>query len=200
MEQTFFALDIDKAIQDVFQYGHQLLENPIGSVTEKTSQELLGEYITNHRFTLSSFNWIYNLGINKIYEEEFERSGFKRDVWSWYAGLNIILNYWLERMECWVIVNKQYQIIDTVNLLMAFDKNLTGHTEVGKDISMLISAIQSGHVENFFSKTISALEKAYQEDIQYCPFIQDKNINNEGVKLPITFVIDPFYLTITFIH
>ena len=182
MEQTFFALDIDKAIQDVFRYGHQLLENPIGSVTEKTSQELLG------------------LGINKIYEEEFERSGFKRVIWSWYAGLNIILNYWLERMGCWVIVNKQYQIIDTVNLLLAFDKNLTGHTEVGKDISMLISAIQSGHLENFFYKTISALEKAYQEDIQYCTFIQDKNINNDGVKLPITFVIDPFYLTITFIH
>ena len=27
MNQTFFALDIDKAIQDVYQYGHQLLEN-----------------------------------------------------------------------------------------------------------------------------------------------------------------------------
>lgn len=200
MNETFFALDIDKIIQDVFQYGHQLIENPIGSVTEKTSQEILGEYIVSHRFTLSSFNWIYNLGINKIYEEEFERSGFKRDAWSWYAGLNIILTYWLERIGCWVIVNKQYQIIDTVSLLLNFDKNLTGYTDVGKDISMLVSAIKSGHVENFFSKTISALEKAYQEDIQYCRFIQDKNIGNEGVKLPITFVIDPFYLTITFIH
>ena len=65
---------------------------------------------------------------------------------------------------------------------------------------MLVSAIKSGHVENFFSKTLGALNKAYQEDIELCRFIEDRNQNDIGVKLPMSFVIDPFYLTITFIH
>lgn len=200
MQQTFFIPDIEKAIKDVFMYGHHLVENPVGSSMDKTVQEALGEYIVNHKFTLSSFNWLVNLGIDKIYAEEFNRGGFMKDTWSWYAGINIIVNYWLERLGCFVINNKQYQIMDAVNLLIQFDKNLKQDYSTGKEIEMLISAIKSGHVENFFSKTLNALNKAYQEDIDLCRFIENRNQNDIGVKLPISFVIDPFYLTITFIH
>lgn len=200
MQKIFYVPDIEKEIKDVFMYGHQLIENPVGTSMDKTVQEALGEYIINHKFTLSSFNWLVNLGIDKIYSEEFHRGGFTKDTRSWYIGINIIVNYWLERLGCFVISNKQYHTPDSINLLVQYGRNLKQDTSTGKEIEMLISAIKSGHVENFFSKTLSALNKAYQNDIELCRFIEERNQNDIGIKLPVSFVIDPIYLTITFIH
>ena len=38
MQQTFFIPDIEKAIKDVFMYGHRLVENPVGYSMDKTVQ------------------------------------------------------------------------------------------------------------------------------------------------------------------
>ena len=190
MNNDFFRPNVREAIESIFDYSRMLEES---NVDEKLIDKIL-----NKDYYLYSVNWIYNLGIDKIYNDEFSATRFKNDVWSWYAGMVMIITRWLEIKGNWVIPNRKYQIMDTTYFLRQFNKTLVEESPM----ETTIFDIGLNELVNFFPNTFSALNNALLKEVNELDRLSNLENGNKDIdndKMPISFILDPFYLVLTFV-
>lgn len=189
-KKEFKSMSVENLLSDIFRYADNLRE--YNKQIEDTYEDML-----KRKWTLSSVNWIHNNDIVAIYNKEFKQAGFSNRLWDWYYGFVILLTHWLETtMGMWVVKNNIYQILDTISLMReAYNVKET----INQDKPNLTDCSLDTIIVSF-PNTLEAINRSYlnEENKPFAKF--PRNINQEGNKIPMSFIIDPIFLTITFIH
>lgn len=168
-------------------------------------QTMVAKLIEERNYKLTSVNWLTNFNIVDNFNKEFYKNFNETEIWSWYFVLCSVVIYWLEKRHgCWVYSNHLFSTIDMYSLWKQFGmievKNDTNKNEVVHSLSEIEELYLNKQLDFLFNKTFESLEKAYQMEQDRVSFIDSKNRNEQEIKIPMSVVIDPFFLVLTFIH
>lgn len=157
--------------------------------------------IKDHQYKLTSVNWFTNLGINHVYHEELLKLDIYLSRWNYLKVLEMIIGYWLTKYrQMWVFNNLgRYPL--NANKLMDEIKHYQ-EDEINRTVTLggLEELALTNILEEVFPETIKALNAAYEMSDTSTYFLDERNIDKNGLVIPITFVIDPIYLSIIFAH
>lgn len=216
-KEGFDLPDCRSAIKAIFDYGVSLLSQADVHLMDiedygmnkkqaeerqvlNSQMEYLGERILNHDYILTSVNWLHNLTVDKTFTEEYKSLRLEQDTWSWYATLNMLIAAWLKRKGIWVFDQRIYSTIDVISYWKQFYS--VHHPSDGGEYESLDKVFEAAKQEKLgtlFPNTIKHLDEVHDLDPMTSDFIKTSN-KHDGVRIPVSFVIDPLFLTITFIH
>lgn len=149
--------------------------------------------IKDHQYKLTSVNWFTNLGINHIYHEELLKLDIHLSRWNYLKVLEMIIGYWLTKYrQMWVFNNLGRYPLNADKLMDEISREVT--------LGGLEELALTNTLEEVFPETIKALNGAYEMSDTSTYFLDERNIDKNGLVIPITFVIDPIYLSIIFAH
>ena len=160
--------------------------------------------IKNHQYKLTSVNWFTNLGINHVYHEELLKLNIYLSRWNYLKVLEMIVGYWLTKYrQMWVFNNlgryplNANKLMDEIKHYQEDEKD-----EISYKVTLggLEELALTNTLEEVFPETIKALNDAYEMSDTSTYFLDERNIDKNGLVIPITFVIDPIYLSIIFAH
>lgn len=160
--------------------------------------------IKDHQYKLTSVNWFTNLGINHVYHEELLKLDIYLSRWNYLKVLEMIVGYWLTKYrQMWVFNNlcryplNANKLIDEIKHYQEDEKD-----EISYKVTLggLEELALTNTLEEVFPETIKALNDAYEMSDTSTYFLDERNIDKNGLVIPITFVIDPIYLSIIFAH
>lgn len=160
--------------------------------------------IKDHQYKLTSVNWFTNLGINHVYHEELLKLDIYLSRWNYLKVLEMIVGYWLTKYrQMWVFNNlgryplNANKLMDEIKHYQEDEKD-----EISYKVTLggLEELALTNTLEEVFPETIKALNAAYEMSDTSTYFLDERNIDKNGLVIPITFVIDPIYLSIIFAH
>lgn len=160
--------------------------------------------IKDHQYKLTSVNWFTNLGINHVYHEELLKLDIYLSRWNYLKVLEMIVGYWLTKYrQMWVFNNlgryplNANKLMDEIKHYQEDEKD-----EISYKVTLggLEELALTNTLEEVFPETIKALNVAYEMSDTSTYFLDERNIDKNGLVIPITFVIDPIYLSIIFAH
>lgn len=160
--------------------------------------------IKDHQYKLTSVNWFTNLGINHVYHEELLKLDIYLSRWNYLKVLEMIVGYWLTKYrQMWVFNNlgryplNANKLMDEIKHYQEDEKD-----EISYKVTLggLEELALTNTLEEVFPETIKALNDAYEMSDTSTYFLDERNIDKNGLVIPITFVIDPIYLSIIFAH
>lgn len=157
--------------------------------------------IKDHQYKLTSVNWFTNLGINHIYHEELLKLDIHLSRWNYLKVLEMIIGYWLTKYrQMWVFNNLGRYPLNANNLMDEIKK--CQEDEISREVTLgsLEELALTNTLEEVFPETIKALNDAYEMSDTSTYFLDERNIDKNGLVIPVTFVIDPIYLSIIFAH
>ena len=157
--------------------------------------------IKDHQYKLTSVNWFTNFGINHIYHKELLKLDIHLSRWNYLKVLEMIIGYWLTKYrQMWVFNNLGRYSLNANNLMDEI-KQYQGD-EINREVTLagLEELALTNTLEEVFPETIKALNDAYEMSDTSTYFLDERNIDKNGLVIPITFVIDPIYLSIIFAH
>ena len=207
---VMFTSGPESVIEDIMKLAETYTESSSFLVNE--SEKLNNQYqlmvvklIEERNYKLTSVNWLTNFNITDTFNKEFYKNFNETEVWSWYFVLCSVVIYWLEKRHgCWVYSNHLFNTIDMYSLWKQFGmievKNDTDKNEVVHSLDDIQELCLNNQLDFLFSETLQSLEKAYQIELDRVSFIHSKNRNEQDIKIPMSVVIDPFFLVLTFIH
>lgn len=203
-------------VKRIMQYATVLLDYPEGfeedlvkaglntEPKEARKNEVIAAIASNikdHQYKLTSVNWFTNLGINHIYHKELLKLDIHLSRWNYLKVLEMIVGYWLTKYrQMWVFNNLgRYPL--NANKLMDEIKHYQ-EDEISREVTLggLEELALTNTLEEVFPETIKALNAAYEMSDTSTYFLDERNIDKNGLVIPITFVIDPIYLSIIFAH
>lgn len=204
-------------VKRIMQYATVLLDYPDGfeedlqkagfqgDPSKERKDKIISAVVSNikdHQYKLTSVNWFTNLGINHIYHEELLKLDIHLSRWNYLKVLQMIIGYWLTKYrQMWVFNNLgKYAIY--ANKLMNEIKKCNDDDEINREVTLggLEELALTNTLEEVFPETIKALNDAYEMSDSSTYFLDERNIDKNGLVIPITFVIDPIYLSIIFAH
>lgn len=165
---------------------------------------VIASNIKDHQYKLTSVNWFTNLGINHVYHEELLKLGIYLSRWNYLKVLEMIVGYWLTKYrQMWVFNNlgryplNANKLMDEIKHYQEDEKD-----EISYKVTLggLEELALTNTLEEVFPETIKALNDAYEMSDTSTYFLDERNIDKNGLVIPITFVIDPIYLSIIFAH
>lgn len=206
-------------VKRIMQYATVLLDYPEGfeedlkkaglntEPKEARKNEVIAAIASNikdHQYKLTSVNWFTNLGINHVYHEELLKLDIYLSRWNYLKVLEMIIGYWLTKYrQMWVFNNLGRYPLNANNLM----DEIKHYQEDEKDeisykvtLGGLEELALTNTLEEVFPETIKALNAAYEMSDTSTYFLDERNIDKNGLVIPITFVIDPIYLSIIFAH
>ena len=203
-------------VKRIMQYATVLLDYPEGfeedlkkagfntEPKEARKNEVIAAIASNikdYQYKLTSVNWFTNFGINHIYHKELLKLDIHLSRWNYLKVLEMIVGYWLTKYrQMWVFNNLgRYTIY--ANKLMDEIKEYK-EDEISREVTLggLEELALTNTLEEVFPETIKALNDAYEMSDTSTYFLDERNIDKNGLVIPITFVIDPIYLSIIFAH
>ena len=116
----------------------------------------------------------------------------------------MIVGYWLTKYrQMWVFNNlgryplNANKLMDEIKHYQEDEKD-----EISYKVTLggLEELALTNTLEEVFPETIKALNDAYEMSDTSTYFLDERNIDKNGLVIPITFVIDPIYLSIIFAH
>lgn len=160
--------------------------------------------IKDHQYKLTSVNWFTNLGINHVYHEELLKLDIYLSRWNYLKVLEMIVGYWLTKYrQMWVFNNLDRYPLNA-NKLMDEIKHYQEDEKDEISYKVTLGGLEelalTNTLEEVFPETIKALNDAYEMSDTSTYFLDERNIDKNGLVIPITFVIDPIYLSIIFAH
>lgn len=160
--------------------------------------------IKDHQYKLTSVNWFTNLGINHVYHEELLKLDIYLSRWNYLKVLEMIVGYWLTKYrQMWVFNNLDRYPLNA-NKLMDEIKHYQEDEKDEISYKVTLGGLEelalTNTLEEVFPETIKALNAAYEMSDKSTYFLDERNIDKNGLVIPITFVIDPIYLSIIFAH
>lgn len=204
-------------VKRIMQYATVLLDYPDGfeedlqkagfqgDPSKERKDKIISAVVSNikdHEYKLTSVNWFTNLGINHIYHEELLKLDIHLSRWNYLKVLQMIIGYWLTKYrQMWVFNNLGTYAI-YANKLMNEIKKCKDDDEINREVTLggLEELALTNTLEEVFPETIKALNDAYEMSDSSTYFLDERNIDKNGLVIPITFVIDPIYLSIIFAH
>lgn len=206
-------------VKRIMQYATVLLDYPEGfeedlvkaglntEPKEARKNEVIAAIASNikdHQYKLTSVNWFTNLGINHVYHEELLKLDIYLSRWNYLKVLEMIIGYWLTKYrQMWVFNNLgRYPL--NANKLMGEIKHYQEDEKDEISYKVTLGGLEelalTNTLEEVFPETIKALNDAYEMSDTSTYFLDERNIDKNGLVIPITFVIDPIYLSIIFAH
>nr|DAV75890.1 MAG TPA: hypothetical protein [Caudoviricetes sp.] len=206
-------------VKRIMQYATVLLDYPEGfeedlkkaglntEPKEARKNEVIAAIASNikdHQYKLTSVNWFTNLGINHVYHEELLKLDIYLSRWNYLKVLEMIVGYWLTKYrQMWVFNNlgryplNANKLMDEIKHYQEDEKD-----EISYKVTLggLEELALTNTLEEVFPETIKALNDAYEMSDTSTYFLDERNIDKNGLVIPITFVIDPIYLSIIFAH
>lgn len=206
-------------VKRIMQYATVLLDYPEGfeedlkkaglntEPKEARKNEVIAAIASNikdHQYKLTSVNWFTNLGINHVYHEELLKLDIYLSRWNYLKVLEMIVGYWLTKYrQMWVFNNlgryplNANKLMDEIKHYQEDEKD-----EISYKVTLggLEELALTNTLEEVFPETIKALNAAYEMSDTSTYFLDERNIDKNGLVIPITFVIDPIYLSIIFAH
>lgn len=206
-------------VKRIMQYATVLLDYPEGfeedlvkaglntEPKEARKSEVIAAIASNikdHQYKLTSVNWFTNLGINHVYHEELLKLDIYLSRWNYLKVLEMIVGYWLTKYrQMWVFNNlgryplNANKLMDEIKHYQEDEKD-----EISYKVTLggLEELALTNTLEEVFPETIKALNDAYEMSDTSTYFLDERNIDKNGLVIPITFVIDPIYLSIIFAH
>lgn len=206
-------------VKRIMQYATVLLDYPEGfeedlvkaglntEPKEARKNEVIAAIASNikdYQYKLTSVNWFTNLGINHIYHEELLKLDIYLSRWNYLKVLEMIVGYWLTKYrQMWVFNNlgryplNANKLMDEIKHYQEDEKD-----EISYKVTLggLEELALTNTLEEVFPETIKALNDAYEMSDTSTYFLDERNIDKNGLVIPITFVIDPIYLSIIFAH
>lgn len=204
-------------VKRIMQYATVLLDYPDGfeedlqkagfqgDPSKERKDKIISAVVSNikdHQYKLTSVNWFTNLGINHIYHEELLKLDIHLSRWNYLKVLQMIIGYWLTKYrQMWVFNNLGTYAI-YANKLMNEIKKCNDDDEINREVTLggLEELALTNTLEEVFPETIKALNDAYEMSDSSTYFLDERNIDKNGLVIPITFVIDPIYFSIIFAH
>lgn len=188
----YYRLDIAAEIRNIF--------DRIDTLKDRTTYS---EAIYNHPYTLSSVNWLYNDGIDKVFSQEYLDLELEVGLENWLLVLNHVIYQWLKSKGLDVVYNKFLNIAPVWSylrhaMLSEYDFPPWYPNKASEEV--LDKAIHENGLSQLFPKTFELLNHAYKLEPTPFPFIETKNISKDGISIPVSIHLDPLFLTITFIH
>lgn len=186
-------------VKHIMQYAAVLLDYPGGF--GEGAIAAIASNIQDHQYKLTSVNWFTNLGINHIYHEELLKLDIHLSRWNYLKVLEIIIGYWLTKyLQMWVFKNLERYPLNANNLMDEIKK--CQEDEISREVTLdgLEELALTNTLEEVFPETIKALNYAYEMSDTSTYFLNERNIDENGWVVPVTFVIDPIYLSIIFAH
>lgn len=157
--------------------------------------------IKDYQYKLTSVNWFTNLGINHVYHEELLKLDIYLSRWNYLKVLEMIVGYWLTKYrQMWVFNNLGRYPLNANNLMDEIKKYQEDEISYKVTLGGLEELALTNTLEEVFPETIKALNDAYEMSDTSTYFLDERNIDKNGLVIPITFVIDPIYLSIIFAH
>ena len=203
-------------VKRIMQYATVLLDYPEGfeedlkkaglntEPKEARKNEVIAAIASNikdHQYKLTSVNWFTNLGINHVYHEELLKLDIYLSRWNYLKVLEMIIGYWLTKYrQMWVFNNLGRYPLNANNLMDEIKHYQ--EDEISREVTLggLEELALTNTLEEVFPETIKALNAAYEMSDTSTYFLDERNIDKNGLVIPITFVIDPIYLSIIFAH
>jgi hypothetical protein len=206
-------------VKRIMQYATVLLDYPEGFEEDLVKAGLntepkqtrrseviaaIASNIKDHQYKLTSVNWFTNLGINHVYHEELLKLDIYLSRWNYLKVLEMIVGYWLTKYrQMWVFNNlgryplNANKLMDEIKHYQEDEKD-----EISYKVTLggLEELALTNTLEEVFPETIKALNAAYEMSDTSTYFLDERNIDKNGLVIPITFVIDPIYLSIIFAH
>lgn len=206
-------------VKRIMQYATVLLDYPEGfeedlikaglntEPKEARKNEVIAAIASNikdYQYKLTSVNWFTNLGINHVYHEELLKLDIYLSRWNYLKVLEMIVGYWLTKYrQMWVFNNlgryplNANKLMDEIKHYQEDEKD-----EISYKVTLggLEELALTNTLEEVFPETIKALNDAYEMSDTSTYFLDERNIDKNGLVIPITFVIDPIYLSIIFAH
>lgn len=206
-------------VKRIMQYATVLLDYPEGFEEDLVKAGLntepkqtrrseviaaIASNIKDHQYKLTSVNWFTNLGINHVYHEELLKLDIYLSRWNYLKVLEMIVGYWLTKYrQMWVFNNlgryplNANKLMDEIKHYQEDEKD-----EISYKVTLggLEELALTNTLEEVFPETIKALNVAYEMSDTSTYFLDERNIDKNGLVIPITFVIDPIYLSIIFAH
>lgn len=205
----FKAPNPSETIMHIRSYAYNLVETGSDNIQEFPSFKTIGSAIYQHKYQLSSYNWLYNDNIIDKFNHEFHKVFQPKTTWDYYVILRHVLYYWLNKYtSLWVL---DYNPFQTVDLYSTWDQWVC--IETIQDIEEKEIQVKNDDLEKFFKeyqfdfnvvfqKTIRALQEALicNKDQKLMEWWDNENRNRDDIKIPVALILDPFFLTMTFIH
>ena len=203
-------------VKRIMHYATVLLDYPEGfeedlqmagfnNDPKKTRRETIVSVIVSnikdHQYKLTSVNWFTNLGINNIYHEELLKLDIHLSRWNYLKVLEMIIGYWLTKYrQMWVFNNLGRYPLNANDLMDEIKQ--CKDDEINREVTLggLEELALTNTLEEVFPETIKALNDAYEMSDTSTYFLDERNIDKNGLVIPVTFVIDPIYLSIIFAH
>lgn len=203
-------------VKRIMQYATVLLDYPNGfeedllkagfqgDPSKERKDKIISVVVSNikdHQYKLTSVNWFTNLGINHIYHEELLKLDIHLSRWNYLKVLEMIIGYWLTKYrQMWVFNNLGTYAIYANKLMNEIKKYQ--EDEISREVTLggLEELALTNTLEEVFPETIKALNDAYEMSDTSTYFLDERNIDKNGLVIPVTFVIDPIYLSIIFAH
>lgn len=206
-------------VKRIMQYATVLLDYPEGFEEDLVKAGLntepkqtrrseviaaIASNIKDHQYKLTSVNWFTNLGIIHVYHEELLKLDIYLSRWNYLKVLEMIVGYWLTKYrQMWVFNNlgryplNANKLMDEIKHYQEDEKD-----EISYKVTLggLEELALTNTLEEVFPETIKALNDAYEMSDTSTYFLDERNIDKNGLVIPITFVIDPIYLSIIFAH
>lgn len=206
-------------VKRIMQYATVLLDYPEGFEEDLVKAGLntepkqtrrseviaaIASNIKDHQYKLTSVNWFTNLGINHVYHEELLKLDIYLSRWNYLKVLEMIVGYWLTKYrQMWVFNNlgryplNANKLMDEIKHYQEDEKD-----EISYKVTLggLEELALTNTLEEVFPETIKALNAAYEMSDTSTYFLDERNIDKNGLVIPITFMIDPIYLSIIFAH
>ena len=206
-------------VKRIMQYATVLLDYPEGfeedlvkaglntEPKEARKNEVIAAIASNikdYQYKLTSVNWFTNLGINHVYHEELLKLDIYLSRWNYLKVLEMIVGYWLTKYrQMWVFNNlgryplNANKLMDEIKHYQEDEKD-----EISYKVTLggLEELALTNTLEEVFPETIKASNAAYEMSDTSTYFLDERNIDKNGLVIPITFVIDPIYLSIIFAH
>lgn len=206
-------------VKRIMQYATVLLDYPEGFEEDLVKAGLntepkqtrrseviaaIASNIKDHQYKLTSVNWFTNLGINHVYHEELLKLDIYLSRWNYLKVLEMIVGYWLTKYrQMWVFNNLDRYPLNA-NKLMDEIKHYQEDEKDEISYKVTLGGLEelalTNTLEEVFPETIKALNAAYEMSDTSTYFLDERNIDKNGLVIPITFVIDPIYLSIIFAH
>lgn len=203
-------------VKRIMQYATVLLDYPSGfeedlkkaglntEPKEARKNEVIAAIASNikdYQYKLTSVNWFTNLGINHIYHEELLKLDIYLSRWNYLKVLEMIIGYWLTKYrQMWVFNNLGRYPLNANKLIDEIKHYQEDEINYNVTLGGLEELALTNTLEEVFPETIKALNDAYEMSDTSTYFLDERNIDKNGLVIPITFVIDPIYLSIIFAH
>lgn len=189
-------INIDRVIHQTTEHLLDVLDALQMDVTISNNVDaIIKAYRKKKRYNIHTVNWLYSHRIMDIYLKEYKKS-CPSDIYNCYAILGCVLMCHLYRMGILAFEYRPYSQDELTNILARYHPNDKQETLPWQYDENNLKDEQS--VAKVFPKTLQALsEMSLTHDVPEC-FKQPEDPKTQ-LKYPVSYYIDPIYLSITFV-